>query len=47
LTLEEEEIVYRDFHVSPEGVLTGLLGFLDHAKVVWWRSDRFLGRTAE
>ena len=47
LSLEEAEIVYRDFHVSPEGVLTGLLGFTDHAKVVWWRSDRFLGRAGE
>lgn len=47
LSLEEADIVYRDFHVSPEGVLTGLLGFADHAKVVWWRSDRFLGRAGE
>ncbi len=47
LSLEETDIVYRDFHVSPEGVLTALLGYTDHAKVVWWRSDRFLGRGTE
>ncbi|MFP4431095.1 MAG: LIC_12708 family protein [Spirochaetaceae bacterium] len=47
LSLEETDILYRDFHVSPEGVLTALFGYTDHAKVVWWRSDRFLGRGTE
>ncbi len=42
LTLKEADIVYKDFHVSPGGVLVALLGFADHAKVVWWRSDRFV-----
>jgi hypothetical protein len=47
LSLDEQDIVYRDYHVSPQGVLTGLLGFNDHAKVVWWRSDRFIDAPAE
>jgi hypothetical protein len=47
LSLEEADVVYRDFHVSPGGVLTALLGYTDHAKVVWWRSDRFIGRGME
>ncbi|MFP4638391.1 MAG: LIC_12708 family protein [Spirochaetaceae bacterium] len=43
LRLEDEEVFYKDFSVSPEGILTALIGFEDHAQVTWWRSDRLIG----
>lgn len=43
LTIKDEEIVYKDFALSPEGILTGLLVLKDEAELVWWRSDKLLG----
>ena len=40
ITIEDSDIVYKNFHVSPEGILFGLLAWEDHVRVVWWRSDR-------
>jgi len=44
LHVDEESIVYKTFTVSPEGILCALLGYEDQAKIVWWRSDKLLGR---
>jgi hypothetical protein len=42
LNIPEMQLVIRRFHLSQSGVLTALLGFMDRAEVVWWRSDRLL-----
>ena len=42
LDIAPSQIVMRSLAVSPSGVLTGLLGYPDHAALVWWRSDRLL-----
>ena len=47
LRVEDENVVYKTFSVSPTGILTGLIGFEDHVDVMWWRSDRLLGPEAE
>lgn len=43
LTIEDRSIVYKDFYLSQEGILTALLAFEDEVQVVWWRSDKLLG----
>ena len=42
LDIAPSRVVTRSLSVSPDGVLTGLLGYPDHAALVWWRSDRLL-----
>jgi hypothetical protein len=42
LQIPETNLVFRRFDVTPEGVLTSLLGFEDRAEIVWWRTDRLL-----
>jgi hypothetical protein len=42
LIIKDENLLERSFHVSPEGIITALLGWEDEVKVVWWRSDRFI-----
>ena len=42
LYIPEAELVLRRFALTPEGVLTAMLGFPDRVEVVWWRSDRLL-----
>lgn len=43
LHVEDSEILYKTYHVSAGGILSALLGFEDHARIVWWRSDRLVG----
>lgn len=43
LVVEDDRIVYKDFALSPEGILTALLAFEEEAQVVWWRSDKLVG----
>lgn len=38
----ENELVVREFTLSPTGVLTALFGYVDRAEVVWWRADRLI-----
>lgn len=47
LNVPETQLVLRRFHLSQSGVLTGLLGFMDRADLVWWRSDRLLPESSE
>lgn len=42
IVVDDKGMFYRTFHVSPEGILTGLLANSDGASVVWWRSDRLM-----
>ncbi len=42
IVLEDTQLTYQTLHLSPEGVLSGLLCDRNKAQVVWWRCDRFL-----
>ena len=42
ISLQDREIFYRDFHLSSDGILTGLLCREYQADVVWWRTDKLL-----
>jgi hypothetical protein len=39
LIVEDSELLFSVFHVSPEGILSALLAADTGAKIVWWRSD--------
>lgn len=43
LTVEDSELLFSVFHLSPEGILSALLASESGAKIVWWRSDTLLG----
>jgi hypothetical protein len=47
LHVEDEAVVYKTFTVSPNGILSALVGFEDHVDIMWWRSDRLLGSDVE
>lgn len=47
ISLDDDTIHYRDFYLSEEGILCALLAYEFEAKVVWWRSDRFLEQRNE
>ena len=38
-----DELRYNDFYLSPEGILTAMLADNYNIKVVWWRTDKFMG----
>jgi hypothetical protein len=38
-----EELKYNDFFLSTEGILSAMLADNFNVKLVWWRTDRFLG----
>ncbi|MDZ7795146.1 MAG: hypothetical protein U5P10_16090 [Spirochaetia bacterium] len=42
IEIPEESIMYRDFHLNHDGVLSAMLVHEYSADVVWWRTDRFL-----
>jgi hypothetical protein len=35
--------MFNTFHLSGDGILSALLASEFEAKVVWWRTDRFIG----
>jgi hypothetical protein len=39
LTVEDHDLYFKKLALSEEGVLVGLLGLYDGARVVWWRGD--------
>jgi len=47
IVLEDTQLTYQTLHLSPEGVLSGLLCDRNRAHVVWWRCDRFLDGVTE
>lgn len=42
ITLNEEDLVFRTFHLSSDGILSALICKEYEAQVVWWRSDRLI-----
>lgn len=42
LDLGQEEIVFKRFHLSPEGIISGLLLHEFSVEVCWWKSDMLL-----
>jgi len=38
-----DEIRYNDFYLSAEGILSAMLADNYNVKLVWWRTDRFIG----
>lgn len=42
ILLSDQELIYRDFFVTEEGILLGVLCTEFAGEVVWWRSDRFI-----
>jgi len=46
LRIDPDETMYAAFALSPEGILSGLLGSRYEARFAWWRFDRVLGGLA-
>lgn len=38
-----DELRYNDFHLSEEGILSAMLADNFNIKLVWWRTDKFIG----
>jgi len=47
LEMDEGQQVFRSIRVSPDGIITSLIGREDFAEVVWWRADRLIGNRNE
>jgi len=43
IQVKSDELEYNTFHLSAEGILSGLLATEWDARLVWWRTDRLLG----
>jgi len=43
INFSNEELRYNDFYLSAEGILSAMLADNTHVKLVWWRTDRFIG----
>jgi hypothetical protein len=43
LHFTNEELRYNDFYLSTEGILTAMLADINYIKMVWWRTDKFIG----
>jgi hypothetical protein len=42
IQVQNEELQYNAFTISAEGILSALLATDFQAKLVWWRTDKFL-----
>jgi hypothetical protein len=42
IQVKDEELQYNTFNISAEGILSALLATDFNAKLVWWRTDKFL-----
>ena len=42
VVIEDSELTFRDIHLSPSGIIYGLLADKSKARVAWWRSDLLL-----
>lgn len=47
IMIKDNELVYRSFYLSPDGILTGFLCTDDKVDIVWWRSDHLLEKSEE
>ena len=45
--IEDDELQFNVFCLSSDGILSGLLADEWQIKVVWWRTDKFLGESAQ
>jgi len=43
LIIDPDEMLYNCFHLSPEGILSGILASRYEARIVWWRFDKVTG----
>jgi len=43
INFSNDEIRYNDFFLSTEGILSAMLADSYNIKLVWWRTDRFMG----
>ena len=43
IRVDEDELAFNAFYLSADGILSALLATEWESKVVWWRTDRFLG----
>lgn len=43
IRVDDDELAFNAFHLSADGILSALLATEWEAKVVWWRTDRFMG----
>lgn len=43
ITFSNEEIMYNDFFLSSEGILSAMLADNFNIKFAWWRTDSFIG----
>jgi hypothetical protein len=43
ITMAPEELFFSTMYLSPDGVLSAILGTKYEARVVWWRFDKLLG----
>jgi hypothetical protein len=43
IIIEPDELMYKSFYLSSDGILSALLASRYEARVVWWRFDRVLG----
>jgi len=46
LKIDPDELLYASFSLSPEGILSAILGSRYEARFVWWRFDRLIGGLA-
>jgi len=45
IQISTDELRYNDFFLSSEGILCAMLADNFNVKLVWWRTDRFMGET--
>jgi len=43
INFSNDEIMYNDFFLSTDGILSAMLADNSNIKLVWWRTDRFMG----
>jgi hypothetical protein len=42
IRVDSEELQFNTFNISSEGILSALMATNWQAKLVWWRTDKFL-----
>ncbi len=47
LRIDPEELLYTAFSLSPDGILSAVLGAPYEARFVWWRFDKMIGGLAK
>jgi hypothetical protein len=45
IQFSNDELLYNDFFLSTEGILCAMLADRFNVKLVWWRTDRFMGES--